>query len=98
MVHFVEVILNDPVLIRGVTEALASAYCPTNQSSFLLELVALIAFFCIIGIVLQRFGRVPRIVGVMFVVFAIGIGAIDFFGLSGCNGHIEKGLTWDQPW
>lgn len=98
MVHVGEVILNDPGLIRAVTEALASGYCPTNQSTFVLELVALIALFCITGIVLQRFGRIARIVGIILVVFAIGAAAIDFFGLSGCNGHIEKGLTWDRPW
>jgi hypothetical protein len=97
-VHVGEVVLNDPGLIRAVVVALASGYCPTNGTAFLLELVALVAFFCIAGIVLLRLGRVARIVGIMLVVFAIGGAAIDLFGLSGCNGHIEKGLTWDHPW
>ena len=90
--------MNHPGLIRAVTEALASGYCPTNGTSFLLELVAIVAFLCITGTVALRFGRVARIVGVMLVVFAIGVVAIDLFGLSGCNGHFEKGLTWDHPW
>lgn len=98
MVHVGEVVLNDPGLIRAVIEALASGYCPTNGTSFLLELIALAAVFCITGFVLLRFGRVARIAGIMLVAFVIGGVAIDLFGLSGCNGHIEKGLTWDHPW
>ena len=90
--------MNDPVLIRGVLEALASGYCPTNGRAFALELVALVAFFCIAGVVMLPFGRVARVVGILLVVFAVGAAAIDLFGLSGCNGHLEKGLTWDHPW
>ncbi len=87
MVHVVEVVLNSPGLIRAVVEALSSGYCPANEVSFLAELAALVTLLCIAGVVLLRFGRVARIVGVMLVVFAIGGAAIDLFGLSGCNGH-----------
>jgi hypothetical protein len=98
VVHVGEVVLNSPGLIRAVVEDLASGYCPANEASFLSTLFALVALLCIAGLVLLRFGRVARIVGIMLVVFAIGAAAIDLFGLSGCNGNIEKGLTWDQPW
>jgi hypothetical protein len=30
--------------------------------------------------------------------FAIGSGALVLFGLSGCGGATEAGLTWDWPW
>jgi hypothetical protein len=93
-----EVVLNDHGLVRAVTQSLASGYCPTNEALFLEQLFSLVALFGIAGIVLLRFGRVARIVGIMLVVFAIGAATIDLFGLSGCRGHIEKGLTWDHPW
>jgi hypothetical protein len=32
------------------------------------------------------------------VLFAIGSGALVIFGLSGCGGATEAGLTWDWPW
>lgn len=98
MVRVGEVVLNDLGLVRAVTESLASGYCPTNEALFLEQLFSLVAVFCIAGIVLLRFGRAARIAGIMLVVFAVGAASIDLFGLSGCNGHIENGLTWDHPW
>lgn len=31
-------------------------------------------------------------------IFAIGYGALIGYGLSGCGGGTEAGLTWDWPW
>lgn len=31
-------------------------------------------------------------------IFAIGYAALVGFGLSGCGGGTEAGLTWDWPW
>lgn len=82
----------------AVADSLASFWCPTNRASFLATLFALVAAICIVGIVLRRFGRVARIAGLVLILFAIGGGAMELFGLSGCGPHFAAGVTWDRPW
>lgn len=92
----------------AVADALASGYCPANKTVFLATLFALISSLCVIGLTLAVVARfrlrnpqlkiITTVVASMFVLFAIGVGALDLFGLSGCGNHIAEGLTWDQPW
>lgn len=85
-------------LTVAVAHELSSRYCPTNKESFLVTLALLVVAFCVAGIVLGRFGRVARVAGIVLILFAIGGGALDLFGLAGCGAHFSPGLAWDNPW
>lgn len=85
-------------LTAAVAQELASRYCPTNKPLFLTELSILVSIFCAIGAALVLRGNNARVAGILFLVFALGIAALDLFGYSGCGPHFTPGLTWDHPW
>ena len=95
-------------LQAAVSDALSSGYCPKNKAIFLLALLAQVVFFCMSGIALvglaryrarlARFKSAAYLVAPILVMFALGAGALDLFGLSGCGSHATEGLTWDWPW
>jgi hypothetical protein len=94
----------DPVA-PAVIEDLSSRYCPHDLHLFVLRLAVFVLAFFAVGIVTLVVARKtstkqlwPFAAGWVLIVFALGAGALDFFGFSGCNGHFTPGLTWDWPW
>ena len=91
-----------------VTDTLASGYCPTNEGVFVTALLSCVGVPCALGFILSRVAA-HAAVGVRFkfaalmlasflVLFALGAGAFELFGISGCDGRTIDGLTRDYPW
>jgi hypothetical protein len=95
-------------LYDAVISDLASRYCPVDTSIFLGRLGVLLAVCASVALLLVSFARFgardPRRKELAYIgacaiaVFAIGSGVLVIFGLSGCGGRTEAGLTWDWPW
>lgn len=104
----VKVLLAVDHLYVAVADDLSSRYCPVDRTLFLGRLGFLFAAFACIAVLLFLFARFSRgnasrkelayIAACAVAAFAIGSGALVIFGLSGCSGATQAGLTWDWPW
>lgn len=94
-------------MLPVITE-LASRYCPADKAIFLQRLgaiaiagvaAALVCFLCARYSLRTPRGRELGYVGAAAIVaFVAGATTLVIYGLSGCGGGSEPGLTWDWPW
>ena len=97
----------DP-LYAAVARDLASRYCPPDKTVFLGRLGIAFAAFAGIALLWFFFARLRaqterrRELGYIgagaIAVFALGSAALVAYGLSGCGGETQAGLTWEWPW
>ena len=95
-------------LYAAVANDMSSRYCPVDRTLFLGRLGVLVAALGGIALLILAIARFrvrnPRrrelayIGACAIAAFAIGSGALVIFGLSGCAGATQAGLTWDWPW
>jgi hypothetical protein len=98
----------DNALYVALAKDLSSRYCPVDRTIFLSRLGVLLAVCACIGLLLFAFAKYRKqsaqrrerayIAACAVAAFAIGGAALVIFGLSGCGGATEAGLTWDWPW
>jgi hypothetical protein len=96
----------DPLYLV-LAKDLASRYCPVDRTLFLGRLGSLFAAFVLIALLLFVAARLARhnpqrkaliyLAASAVILFAIGSGSLVIFGLSGCSGATQAGLTWDWP-
>lgn len=91
-----------------VAHDLSSRYCPIDRGLFVARVALTVGTVACIALLLFAVGRFKRlqpnrrmtwyIAACAVALFAAGSGALVIFGLSGCGGATEAGLTWDWPW
>jgi len=101
----------DP-MYDAIVRDMTSRYCPIDKTAFVGRLGILMAVCAVIALLLFVLARFrspnesrhsPRrfaayVAAGAVVVFAFGGAALVIFGLSGCGGETQAGLTWDWPW
>jgi hypothetical protein len=104
----VKLVFGLDALYTAVAHDLASRYCPTDKTVFLER--SGIAFAALAGIALLLFSfarsrtqtarrkELGYIGACAIAVFAVGSAALVAYGLSGCGGETQAGLTWEWPW
>ena len=95
-------------LSAAVANDLSARYCPVDRTLFLGRLAVFVAIFAGAALLLLAVAKLRArnvqgkelayIGACAAIAFAIGSGALVIFGLSGCGGATEAGLTWDWPW
>lgn len=94
--------------VLTIVHDLSSRYCPVDRALFVERLAVTLAAVACIALLLSAVGRFKRlepnrkqtwyIAACAVALFAAGSGMLVIFGLSGCGGATEAGLTWDWPW
>lgn len=98
----------DDALYVALAKDLSSRYCPVERTIFLSRLGILLTLCACIAVLLFSFAKFSKqsaqfkqrvyIAACALAIFAIGGGVLAIFGLSGCGGSTEAGLTLDWPW
>jgi predicted anti-sigma-YlaC factor YlaD len=88
----------------AVAHDLSSRYCPHSKAIFLTRFWTLFALFAAVALAVfsaarkRTSARMPLyIIAGIFLLFALGSGALVLYGLSGCSGAAAEGLIWDWP-